>query len=125
MGTGALRDPAPALQCQFGTIETQNRAHALREPHRAALLHHTNRLDPDDAVTVWFSSGPGGEPKGIVPPPAVLWAHMQRGAVSGYAPGAVALLSAPVDATAALVSVFPALAMGVGVEVVPKRASSA
>jgi len=69
-------------------------------------------VEPGDAFNIIYSSGTTGEPKGIVQPHAMRWAHMQRGPVYGYAPDAVTLLSTPLYSNTTLVSFFPALAMG-------------
>ncbi|HEY1460454.1 MAG TPA: class I adenylate-forming enzyme family protein [Casimicrobiaceae bacterium] len=69
-------------------------------------------VEPDDAFNIIYSSGTTGEPKGIVQPHAMRWAHMQRGPVYGYAPDALTLLSTPLYSNTTLVSFFPALAMG-------------
>jgi len=73
---------------------------------------HQVAVEPDYAFNIIYSSGTTGEPKGIVQPHAMLWAHMQRGPVYGYAPDAVTLLSTPLYSNTTLVSFFPALAMG-------------
>ena len=69
-------------------------------------------VTPDAPFNIIYSSGTTGEPKGIVQPCSMRWAHMQRGPAYGYAPDAVTLISTPLYSNTTLVSFFPALALG-------------
>ncbi len=66
------------------------------------------------------SSGTTGTPKGIVQPHAMRWAHIQRAALSGYAPDAVTLIATPLYSNTTLVSVIPTLALGGCLVLMPK-----
>ncbi|MEK9804433.1 MAG: class I adenylate-forming enzyme family protein, partial [Curvibacter sp.] len=59
-----------------------------------------------------YSSGTTGEPKGIVQPHGMRWAHVQRGAAYGYGADTVTLLSTPLYSNTTLVVFFPTLAYG-------------
>ncbi len=59
-----------------------------------------------------YSSGTTGEPKGIVQPHGMRWAHVQRGATYGYGADTVTLLSTPLYSNTTLVVFFPTLAYG-------------
>ncbi len=68
--------------------------------------------EPDWPFNIIYSSGTTGEPKGIVQPHSMRWAHMQRGPGYGYSADCVTLISTPLYSNTTLVSVFPTLAMG-------------
>lgn len=83
------------------------------------------RPRPVDVQPAWpfniiYSSGTTGAPKGIVQPHAMRWAHVRRGAVYGYGPGAVTLLATPLYSNTTLVVFFPSLAFGGTVVLMPK-----
>ena len=59
-----------------------------------------------------YSSGTTGEPKGIVQPHSMRWAHVRRGATYNYGPHAVTLLSTPLYSNTTLVVFFPTIAFG-------------
>ncbi len=59
-----------------------------------------------------YSSGTTGQPKGIVQPHGMRWAHVQRGASYGYGADTVTLLSTPLYSNTTLVVFFPTLAYG-------------
>ncbi len=59
-----------------------------------------------------YSSGTTGQPKGIVQPHGMRWAHVQRGAGYGYGADTVTLLSTPLYSNTTLVVFFPTLAYG-------------
>ncbi len=59
-----------------------------------------------------YSSGTTGQPKGIVQPHGMRWAHVQRGATYGYGADTVTLLSTPLYSNTTLVVFFPTLAYG-------------
>ncbi|WP_395699179.1 class I adenylate-forming enzyme family protein [Aquabacterium sp.] len=77
-------------------------------------------IDPAWAFNLIYSSGTTGTPKGIVQPHAMRWAHIQRAAMSGYAPDAVTLIATPLYSNTTLVSVIPTLAHGGQVVLMPK-----
>ena len=69
-------------------------------------------VQADWPFNIIYSSGTMGEPKGIVQPHAMRWAHMQRGPSYGYESASITLISTPLYSNTTLVSVFPTLAMG-------------
>ena len=69
-------------------------------------------VEPDWPFNIIYSSGTTGEPKGIVQPHSMRWAHRQRGPAYGYDAESVTLISTPLYSNTTLVSVFPTLAMG-------------
>jgi long-chain acyl-CoA synthetase len=69
-------------------------------------------VDADWPFNIIYSSGTTGEPKGIVQPHGMRWAHVQRGATYGYGPATVTLLSTPLYSNTTLVVFFPTLAYG-------------
>ncbi|HET9577641.1 MAG TPA: AMP-binding protein [Usitatibacter sp.] len=75
---------------------------------------------PDWPFNIIYSSGTTGEPKGIVQPHSMRWVHMQRGPAYGYDARSVTLISTPLYSNTTLVSVFPTLAMGGAVLLMPK-----
>ena len=75
---------------------------------------------PGDAFNIIYSSGTTGTPKGIVQPNAMRWAHMQRGPSYGYSPDSVTLISTPLYSNTTLVAVFPTLATGGTLVLMPK-----
>ena len=77
-------------------------------------------VQPEWPFNIIYSSGTTGEPKGIVQPHAMRWAHVRRGAMYGYGPGAVTLLATPLYSNTTLVVFFPSLAFGGTVVLMPK-----
>ena len=67
---------------------------------------------PDAPFNIIYSSGTTGEPKGIVQPHAMRWAHVQRGLNYGYGPEGVTLLATPLYSNTTLVVFFPTIAWG-------------
>ncbi|MEO7150603.1 MAG: class I adenylate-forming enzyme family protein [Burkholderiaceae bacterium] len=67
---------------------------------------------PDAPFNIIYSSGTTGEPKGIVQPHAMRWAHVRRGATYGYGPQGITLLATPLYSNTTLVVFFPTLAWG-------------
>ncbi len=77
-------------------------------------------LAPADPFNIIYSSGTTGEPKGIVQPHGMRWAHVRRGMTYGYGPGTVTLLSTPLYSNTTLVVFFPTLAYGGTVVLMPR-----
>jgi acyl-CoA synthetase (AMP-forming)/AMP-acid ligase II len=69
-------------------------------------------LDAQWPFNIIYSSGTTGEPKGIVQPHGMRWAHVKRGAAYGYGADTVTLLSTPLYSNTTLVVFFPTLAYG-------------
>jgi len=69
-------------------------------------------IAPDWPFNIIYSSGTTGEPKGIVQPHAMRWAHLQRGAAYGYGPDCVTLVSTPLYSNTTLVALLPTFALG-------------
>lgn len=78
------------------------------------------RIGPEAPFNIIYSSGTTGEPKGIVQPHGMRWAHVQRGARYGYGPEGVTLLATPLYSNTTLVVFFPTLAFGGRVVLMPK-----
>jgi long-chain acyl-CoA synthetase len=78
------------------------------------------RIAPDHPFNIIYSSGTTGEPKGIVQPHGMRWAHVKRGAAYGYGADTVTLLSTPLYSNTTLVVFFPTLAYGGTVLLMPK-----
>jgi acyl-CoA synthetase (AMP-forming)/AMP-acid ligase II len=68
--------------------------------------------DPAAPFNIIYSSGTTGEPKGIVQPHSMRWAHVRRGTNYGYGPDAVTLLATPLYSNTTLVVFFPTIAWG-------------
>jgi long-chain acyl-CoA synthetase len=77
-------------------------------------------IAPDWPFNIIYSSGTTGEPKGIVQPHGMRWAHVKRGAAYGYGADTVTLLSTPLYSNTTLVVFFPTLAFGGTVVLMPK-----
>jgi acyl-CoA synthetase (AMP-forming)/AMP-acid ligase II len=77
-------------------------------------------IEAGDPFNIIYSSGTTGTPKGIVQPHAMRWAHMQRGPAYRYTPDSVTLISTALYSNTTLVSVFPTLATGGTVVLMPK-----
>ena len=69
-------------------------------------------LGPDAPFNLIYSSGTTGQPKGIVQPHGMRWAHVQRNRRYGYGPRCVTLVSTPLYSNTTLVSLIPTLALG-------------
>jgi len=69
-------------------------------------------IDPAAPFNIIYSSGTTGEPKGIVQPHSMRWAHVNRASKYGYGPDSVGLLSTPLYSNTTLVVFFPLLAFG-------------
>ncbi len=82
-------------------------------------------ITPELPFNIIYSSGTTGSPKGIVQSHGMRWLHVQRGAVSGYGPQAVTLLSTPLYSNTTLVSFFPTLTLGGCVVLMPKFEANA
>ncbi len=78
------------------------------------------RVEPQWPFNIIYSSGTTGDPKGIVQPHGMRWAHVRRGAAYGYGPDTVTLLSTPLYSNTTLVVFFPTLAYGGTVLLMPK-----
>jgi len=77
-------------------------------------------IDPEAPFNLIYSSGTTGTPKGIVQSHAMRWAHVQRGALSGYGPAAVTLIATPLYSNTTLVCAIPTLAWGGCLVLMPK-----
>jgi long-chain acyl-CoA synthetase len=77
-------------------------------------------IDPEAAFNIIYSSGTTGEPKGIVQSHAMRWAYAARAARYGYGPDTVTLLATPLYSNTTLVVLFPTLAFGGTVVLMPK-----
>jgi acyl-CoA synthetase (AMP-forming)/AMP-acid ligase II len=77
-------------------------------------------IQPEWPFNIIYSSGTTGEPKGIVHPHAMRWAHVRRAGVIGYGPDAITLLSTPLYSNTTLVSFLPTVALGGTVILMPK-----
>ena len=77
-------------------------------------------VEPGWAFNIIYSSGTTGTPKGIVQSHGMRWVHVTRGAVYGYGPDTVTLLSTPLYSNTTLVVFFPTLAYGGTVLLMPK-----
>ncbi len=77
-------------------------------------------IRPDSPFNIIYSSGTTGEPKGIVQPHGMRWAHVKRGLPYGYGPEAVTLLATPLYSNTTLVVFFPSLAFGGAVVLMKK-----
>ncbi len=69
-------------------------------------------ITPDAPFNIIYSSGTTGEPKGIVQPHSMRWAHVTRASRYGYGARTVTLLSTPLYSNTTLVVFFPTLAFG-------------
>jgi acyl-CoA synthetase (AMP-forming)/AMP-acid ligase II len=78
------------------------------------------RIRPDSPFNIIYSSGTTGEPKGIVQPHGMRWAHVRRGLPYGYGPDAVTLLATPLYSNTTLVVFFPSIAFGGAVVLMKK-----
>ena len=77
-------------------------------------------IRPESPFNIIYSSGTTGEPKGIVQPHGMRWAHVKRGLPYGYGPDAVTLLATPLYSNTTLVVFFPSLAFGGAVVLMKK-----
>lgn len=78
------------------------------------------RVQPAWPFNIIYSSGTTGEPKGIVQPHSMRWAHVRRGNAYGYCAGMVSLVSTPLYSNTTLVVLFPTLAAGGTLVLMPK-----
>ncbi len=78
------------------------------------------KVGPEAAFNIIYSSGTTGTPKGIVQPHGMRWMHMRRGLTYGYSPATRSLVSTPLYSNTTLVVVFPTLALGGCVVIMPK-----
>ncbi len=77
-------------------------------------------IGPAAPFNIIYSSGTTGEPKGIVQSHGMRWTHVRRGATYGYGSDTVTLLSTPLYSNTTLVVLFPTLAFGGTVRLMPK-----
>ena len=77
-------------------------------------------VQPDWPFNIIYSSGTTGEPKGIVQPHSMRWAHVKRGGAYNYNAQTVTLLSTPLYSNTTLVVFFPTLAYGGSVWLMPQ-----
>ena len=69
-------------------------------------------IEPDWPFNIIYSSGTTGTPKGIVQPHAMRWAHVRRGALSGYGHDTRTLIATPLYSNTTLVCLMPTLGWG-------------
>ena len=69
-------------------------------------------LPPEAPFNIIYSSGTTGEPKGIVQPHAMRWAHVCRASKFAYGQDTVTLMATPLYSNTTLVVLFPTLAFG-------------
>lgn len=69
-------------------------------------------IRPEMPLNIIYSSGTTGKPKGIVQSHGMRWAHVSRGAATGYGTDAVTLLSTPLYSNTTLASFFPTIGLG-------------
>jgi acyl-CoA synthetase (AMP-forming)/AMP-acid ligase II len=110
----ALRDAG--IELEAGTIALES----LGDYGSAGTKPSGVELRPEWPFNIIYSSGTTGEPKGIVQPHSMRWTHLQRGPVYGYDTNSVTLISTPLYSNTTLVAVFPTLAMGGTVVLMPK-----
>ena len=115
-GTAAQGVPWPTRAQQIRLDDGAFEAWLLPEGSRPTPV----AIRPTWPFNLIYSSGTTGTPKGIVQPHAMRWAHVQRAALSGYAPDAVTLIATPLYSNTTLVSVIPTLAHGGCVVLMPK-----
>jgi acyl-CoA synthetase (AMP-forming)/AMP-acid ligase II len=77
-------------------------------------------IQPDWLFNIIYSSGTTGTPKGIAQPHGMRWAQVLRGAGYGYSGSTRTLLATPLYSNTTLVSLFPTLAFGGSVYLMPK-----
>ena len=77
-------------------------------------------VGPSAPFNIIYSSGTTGEPKGIVQPHAMRWSHVRRGRSYGYGSQTITLLATPLYSNTTLVVLFPTLAFGGTVALMPK-----
>jgi acyl-CoA synthetase (AMP-forming)/AMP-acid ligase II len=94
------------------------------ESFEAWLSPHTETvqipIQGNWAFNLIYSSGTTGDPKGIVQPHAMRWAHVQRGRDFNYNKDSVILISTPLYSNTTLVSFLPGLALG-GTVIIMKK----
>lgn len=77
------------------------------------------QVDPASAFNIIYSSGTTGDPKGIVQSHAMRWGHIQR-AAPNYGGDAITLIATPLYSNTTLASVFPTIALGGTIVLLPK-----
>lgn len=100
--------PTQSIALSDGAPGKAFEAWLLPEEERPAPVD----LPPETPFNIIYSSGTTGEPKGIVQPHAMRWAHVCRGAKFGYGQDTVSLLATPLYSNTTLVVLFPTLAFG-------------
>lgn len=70
------------------------------------------QVSPEAPLNIIYSSGTTGMPKGIVQSHGMRWAHVSRGAMTGYGTDAITLLSTPLYSNTTLASFFPTIGLG-------------
>ena len=86
----------------------------------AGTLRGAVTLKPDDPFNIIYSSGTTGMPKGIVHPQGLRTAQVARSANLGYGADSVTLLATPLYSNITLTGLYPTLALGGTVVLMPK-----